>query len=53
MHWAQEVQHGPYEGRQLRGAQVMGSGSLRAGRLHNVLLFPSTNTITRPTDEGT
>lgn len=44
MHWAQEVQYGPREGRQLRGegrSWVMGSGVLHAGHLPSVLLAPS------------
>lgn len=56
MHWAQEVQYGPREGRQLLGGGgtwVMGSGVLHAGHLHSVLLVPSADTTICPTDEET
>lgn len=56
MHWAQEVQYGPREGRQLQvGWEDLGHGVgvLHAGHLHGALLVPSADTIIRPTDEET
>lgn len=56
MHWAQEVQYGPREGRQLLGGGEdlgHGVGVRHAGHLHSVLLVPSADTIIRPTDEET